>query len=136
MMRFVSLYCLFAAKVFSSTITPSTFAGAYLCLDQAQTVPLSCNVANVGPGSTSTASLNGSYGSAQGANTTVNSTSNIGYGVFHVSDSTTLNITGAPTLALSYAAGNFQDLITIDYAPFTGQQGFIVTDWEGQNPRL
>jgi hypothetical protein len=103
-------------------------AGSYsYCLDQSGAPSLgpNCNLSTVYSGTaTDTATLSGGGSSLAFAATASGS-----YGQLHADVTSTVTAGATPTLARASAEASFEDILTVNFAPFTGEVGFFTIDY-------
>jgi hypothetical protein len=130
--RVVASSVLASGTLVAASLNAFNTADAFLCMSQTTG---SCGISRqeqiVASG---TAAINGSFGSMSvGSVATADISATSGYGVLRSRSSTTLDITGTPKYTAATADGVFEDIITINFAPLTGQTGelFISYNLDG-----
>lgn len=104
----------------TADLIPSRTSTVFLCLGR-----VDCENGDVtNSAEQGTAAINGNFGSgAAQVQTTVSGSATSTYGALKASSSNTLNISGTPALENFFSDASFLDIMTIDFAPFTGLQG-------------
>jgi hypothetical protein len=115
----------------ANTLSSFNAAVASVCLSSITQNASGCDI---GQGMSSvlngTASINNSFGStAAQSQLTTNVSATSTYGILNAGSSSTLSISGAPKETVAYALGEFEDILTVNYAPLTGQQGQLFINY-------
>jgi hypothetical protein len=124
------LYQITGTAAGSSALLPSTNAQVAACFRDPTAG--SCNLGNSQQAvSNGVAAVSGSFGS-----TTANA--QMGFdlkatassGVLGASSSTTVNIVGSPAVASGYTEADFTEVMTVNFAPLTGQTGKMLINFD------
>jgi hypothetical protein len=116
----ISIMVVAPLAVSAPILTPSIQTSSLACLGSQLPQCLFLNA----PPSSGIARLNGSSGSI-GSNAffSVNTMAAASFGILHSQASTSVNVSNTPEIAFTNAIAQFEDIITINFAPFTGQPG-------------
>lgn len=136
-MQMQTYYLLLVVAVATAASTASTQAAslstfergyADACIARATLCDVAGQLVEIDNG---VASLNNTYGSAaSNAVLTVNEAASAMQNSFHANVSESFDIKGTtPTAAYGRAWSEFQDVITVNFAPFTGQTGYMAVQY-------
>jgi hypothetical protein len=117
--------CVFEAAM-ADTLAPRRRSLVGNCVGLSSSNANDCNLINEGKFSPIglPVSVSGTYGSSDiGVILNANASAQSSYGVMRAASSADFEISGSPKTAWAVAVAEFLDIITIDFAPWTGTQG-------------
>jgi hypothetical protein len=115
-----------SGRATADTLTPFSGGETFLCLIQSGSsgtaeCPGSSPVSGTATASTTLTGVDSELGlTASGSG---------GFGSLHASASTILIVGSTPTAAAAIAYGVFEDILTINFEPFTGEEGFLLLNY-------